>query len=130
MEYFLREELLARGLSSHACAMLHFGCTSEDINNLAYALMLKGAAEEVLFPKLDSLLKALATNARAYRSHAMVGRTHGQKATPTTLGKEMAVFGHRLRRQVETLKGSQIFGKMNGAVGNYNAHIAVLPEVN
>jgi adenylosuccinate lyase len=108
--------------------MIHFACTSEDINNLAYALMLKEFCERELAPALDSIVATLAAMARRWRSVAMVARTHGQAATPTTMGKELAVFAARLERQRRALGRQEFLGKFNGAVGNFNAHQAAVPE--
>ena len=107
---------------------MHFACTSEDINNLAYALMCREARESVLLPHMDALLGALRSMAHAHAEDAMMSRTHGQPATPTTLGKEVAVFVHRLRLRASVSR-VPIRGKMNGAVGNFNAHIAAYPDV-
>jgi adenylosuccinate lyase len=130
IEYYLKEKI---GSSRDLAALkefLHFACTSEDINNLAYALMLKQAREQVLLPALDSLLKLLTDLAKRYGDQPMLARTHGQPASPTTLGKEMAVFVQRLRRQRRGFAEVEILGKMNGAVGNSNAHRVAYPAVN
>ena len=135
VEYFLRErcEALAdsdgTGKLAGASAFLHFACTSEDINNLSYALMLLHARDDVLLPMMDQLIEAIRALAHAHASRAMLARTHGQNASPTTLGKEMAVFADRLKRQRKQISQVQILGKMNGAVGNYNAHISAYPDV-
>ncbi len=129
VELWLRGELQARGATAAQLEWLHFGCTSEDINNLAYALMLKNARATLLLPMLDSLGEAL--DALAYRHAAapMLARTHGQTATPTTVGKELANVAVRLQTQRAGLERVGILGKMNGAVGNFNAHVAALPHV-
>jgi adenylosuccinate lyase len=108
---------------------VHFACTSEDINNLSYALLCAAARESVLLPRLDALLHALRAMAHTHASDPMMARTHGQPATPTTLGKEVAVFVNRLRRARDEFARVPILGKMNGAVGNYNAHLAAYPDV-
>ncbi len=108
---------------------MHFGCTSEDINNLAYAVMVRAARAEVLLPLLNGLGERLEAMAGRYAAVGMLARTHGQPATPTTVGKEMANVAARLRGQAATLAQVAIRGKMNGAVGNFNAHVAALPAV-
>jgi adenylosuccinate lyase len=108
---------------------IHFACTSEDINNLAYALMLREAREQLLLPALDSLIERLTNLARREAATAMLSRTHGQPASPTTLGKELANVAYRLRRQRTQLAGIPLLGKINGAVGNYNAHFAAYPAL-
>jgi adenylosuccinate lyase len=128
IEYFLAEKIAATGIKVQP-GMIHFACTSEDINNLAYALMLKEFCERELAPALDSIVATLAAMARRWRSVAMVARTHGQAATPTTMGKELAVFAARLERQRGALEHQEFLGKFNGAVGNFNAHQAAVPEV-
>jgi adenylosuccinate lyase len=129
VELWLRQELHSRGAAPAHLEWLHFGCTSEDINNLAYALMLKSARTTLLLPLLDALGATL--DALAYRHAAtpMLARTHGQSATPTTVGKELANVAVRLQTQRSGLERVVILGKMNGAVGNFNAHVAALPHV-
>jgi len=129
VEYFLRERLATHPELASAAGFLHFACTSEDINNLAYALMLRMARTQAILPLWDKLIEALAEMAHAHADVPMVARTHGQPASPTTLGKEMANFAYRLRRQHVQLKTAPILGKLNGAVGNYNAHLAAYPEL-
>ncbi|MEN9835656.1 MAG: hypothetical protein RL011_1849 [Pseudomonadota bacterium] len=129
VEYYLQERLRAAGATGKTLAFIHFACTSEDINNLAYALMLRDLREHRILPLLQDILSDLAAKSSEYAGLAMLARTHGQTATPTTLGKEMAVFGHRLQRQMIFLNALQIDGKINGAVGNYNAHVAAFPEL-
>ncbi|MBX6419550.1 MAG: adenylosuccinate lyase [Nevskia sp.] len=129
VEYYLKEKLAGNPELAAIKEFVHFACTSEDINNLAYALMLRDARAQVLLPALDRLSAALAELARRYAELPMLARTHGQPATPTTLGKELAVFAHRLRRQRQALAEVEILGKINGAVGNYNAHRVAYPEV-
>jgi adenylosuccinate lyase len=129
VEYFLRERFETQPELAAAIPFLHFACTSEDINNLCYALALRDARRESLAPLLRELISALANGSGAHAEIAMLSRTHGQPASPTTMGKELANFGHRLRRQAAQLDAAQILGKFNGAVGNYNAHLSAYPEV-
>jgi adenylosuccinate lyase len=129
VEYYLRERLEGYRELSGALPFLHFACTSEDINNLAWALILRRARDEVLLPALDRLIEHLRALAHAEADRPMLSRTHGQTASPTTLGKEMAVFAARLVRQRERLARVPILGKMNGAVGNFNAHLVAYPDV-
>ncbi len=129
IEYFLRERLAAHPELCATTAFLHFACTSEDINNLAYALMLVAARAHPILPLWERLIDTLTQLARAHAEVPMVARTHGQPASPTTLGKEMANFAYRLRRQERQLRSAPILGKWNGAVGNYNAHLAAYPGV-
>ena len=128
VEYFLQKalEVLKRG---DLISFVHFGCTSEDINNLAYAQMLKGGVVTILTPNLEKLLDDLKELAEKYRKIPMLAHTHGQPATPTTVGKELKNVGARLFRQFEQLKKAEYLGKMNGATGNFNAHIAAYPDV-
>ena len=128
VEYYLRDKIEHFDEIAHVSQFIHFACTSEDINNLAYAQMLRDARNDSVLPALDRVIEAIATMADVYADFAMLSRTHGQSASPTTLGKEMAVFVERLRRQRATLSGVEILGKMNGAVGNYNAHMAAYPN--
>ena len=129
VEYYLRSELKARGASASDLEWMHFACTSEDINNLAYALMLKNARASLLLPMLQRLGETLDTLATRHAGTGMLARTHGQTATPTTVGKELANVAARLEAQRAGLERVSILGKMNGAVGNFNAHIAALPQV-
>jgi adenylosuccinate lyase len=129
VEYFVKQKLGAHPAWVSRLEFVHFACTSEDINNLSYALMCREAREKVLLPHIDGLLGALRSMAHAHADDAMMSRTHGQAATPTTLGKEVAVFAHRLRIARDTFSRVPIRGKMNGAVGNYNAHLAAYPDV-
>src|SRR5204862_7025441 len=110
-----------------ALEFIHFACTSEDINNLAYALMLAEARASVLLPSLDEIVAVLRRLAHRHAALPMLSRTHGQAASPTTLGKELANFVHRLRRARERIAGVAILGKVNGEVGNYNAHLVASP---
>jgi adenylosuccinate lyase len=130
IEYYLKEKIASSRDLAPLKEFIHFACTSEDINNLAYALMLKQAREQVLLPALDSLDKVLTALAKRYADQPMLARTHGQPASPTTLGKEIAVFVQRLRRQRAGFAQVEILGKINGAVGNFNAHLAAYPSVN
>jgi adenylosuccinate lyase len=129
VEYWLRAELQARGATPPELEWMHFASTSEDINNLAYALMLKSARESLLLPMLQSLESTLDALARRYANVAMLARTHGQTATPTTVGKELANVAARIEMQRKGIERVAILGKMNGAVGNFNAHAAALPRV-
>ena len=129
VEYWLREELKVRGAPPAALEWLHFACTSEDVNNLAYALMLRGARATLLLPLLTNLGAVLDALAFKHANVAMLARTHGQAATPTTIGKEFANFAARLEAQRNGIERVAILGKMNGAVGNFNAHVAALPRV-
>ncbi len=129
VEYYLREQFQESPELERAIPFIHFACTSEDINNLAYALMLKAAREEILEVEWRGLINTLTTLAHANASVTMLSRTHGQPATPTTLGKEIAVFVHRLQRQHQQLQAVELLGKMNGAVGNYNAHMWAYDDV-
>ena len=129
VEYFLKEKLSGDDAVRQALEFIHFACTSEDINNLAYALMLDSARRDVLLPRLESLLTSLRGLAHAHADAAMLSRTHGQTASPTTLGKEIANVAARLQRQVERFAACELPGKINGAVGNYNAHVIAYPDV-
>ena len=128
VEYFLRQKFQRHGELKNHLAHLHFACTSEDINNLSHALMLKTAREKILMPAIAAGVNALKNIARRYQNLAMICRTHGQAASPSTLGKEIGVYIHRLQRQRDNLGRVAILGKMNGAVGNFNAHIAAYPS--
>ena len=129
VEYWLRAELAALGALPAHLEWLHFGCTSEDINNLAYALMLSAARKTLLLPGLERLISALDGMAENHAAVGMLGRTHGQTATPTTVGKELANVAARLEAQCHGMRRIVIMGKMNGAVGNFNAHAVALPQV-
>ncbi|HEV3181364.1 MAG TPA: adenylosuccinate lyase [Steroidobacteraceae bacterium] len=128
VEYYVREQLTAAGASAATLELVHFGCTSEDINNLSYACLLR-AARGVLLPLLAARTHELTQLAHAYADTAMPARTHGQPASPTTLGKEFANFAARLARAQRRWAAVSILGKWNGAVGNFNAHVAALPAV-
>ena len=129
VEYFLKERLADNAELKDALEFVHFACTSEDINNLSYALMLKQARVEVLLPQLDGLIDTLTRLAVEHAGEPMLSRTHGQTASPTTLGKELANVVARLKRQRAQLAQVEILGKINGAVGNYNAHLSAYPKV-
>jgi adenylosuccinate lyase len=129
VEYFIKERVAGNGELAKASEFVHFACTSEDINNLAYALMLRDARAGVLLPTLDAVIAKLRDLAHALAAQPMLSRTHGQTASPTTLGKEIANVVARLARQRAQIAGVELTGKINGAVGNYNAHIAAYPEV-
>ncbi|HZW18847.1 MAG TPA: adenylosuccinate lyase [Luteimonas sp.] len=129
VEYFIKERLKDDAELGPALEFVHFACTSEDINNLSYALMLNQARREVLLPKLDEVIEALRAMAHEHAALPMLSRTHGQTASPTTVGKEIANVVARLRRQGEQLAAVSLTGKINGAVGNYNAHVAAYPDV-
>ncbi len=129
VEYFLKERIAGNAELEAVSEFIHFACTSEDINNLSHALMLRAGREEVLLPQLDQVIEAIRDQAHAHADKPMLSRTHGQPASPTTLGKEMANVVHRLRRQRERIAEVALLGKINGAVGNYNAHLAAYPEL-
>src|SRR5580693_4430760 len=129
VEIWLREQLKARGATAPELEWLHFACTSEDINNLAYALMLKRARSTLLLPMLDAIGGALDSLAHTHAETPMLARTHGQTASPTTVGKELANVAARLQTQRAGIVRIGILGKMNGAVGNFNAHVAALPQI-
>jgi adenylosuccinate lyase len=128
VEYWLRQVLKAEEDVDPITPFIHFACTSEDINNLSYALMLKGARDQVLIPKIDTIISNLADLSLKYAKIPMLSRTHGQPASPTTLGKELANTVYRLERQMASLARTTLQGKMNGAVGNFNAHLSAYPD--
>ena len=127
IEYWLKGKLAKNAQVQRSLEFIHFACTSEDINNLSYALMLAHSRDRVMLPRLDAVIAALRALARRHASRPMLSRTHGQPASPTTLGKEMANFVARLKRAREAIERVAILGKMNGAVGNYNAHAVSYP---
>ncbi|MFI4920038.1 MAG: lyase family protein, partial [Gammaproteobacteria bacterium] len=129
VEYYLKERMAGHPALRRVSEFVHFACTSEDINNLAYGLMLHEARETLLLPIMERMIERLRALAHRYADFPMLSRTHGQPATPTTLGKELANLVFRIRRQRDQLKAVEILGKMNGAVGNYNAHLAAYPDV-
>jgi adenylosuccinate lyase len=131
VEYFLKRRLTAIAPSEHdrgLAELIHFCCTSEDVNNLSYALMVKGAVNEVWLPATRALVDAVAAMATDLRDVPLLSHTHGQPATPTTMGKELAVLAHRLRRQLRRVESAEYLGKLNGATGTYGAHLAAVPE--
>ena len=128
VEYFLKEKVSGRPDLLKASEFIHFACTSEDINNTAHGLMLRGARDTVLLPQLRKIHDALTELALANASVPMLSRTHGQPASPTTLGKEIANIAKRLERAIAAIAAVPLLGKMNGAVGNYNAHISAYPD--
>ena len=129
VEYFIKEKLKGHPSLATALEFVHFACTSEDINNLSYSLMLRQARDEVLLPALDTLSATLREMAHAHAALPMLSRTHGQTASPTTVGKELANVVARLQRQRRQLAALEMPGKINGAVGNYNAHAVAYPDV-
>jgi adenylosuccinate lyase len=129
IEYFIKERIENNNELHAINEFIHFACTSEDINNLAYGLMLQTARQQCLLPCLDELVSALKHMAHEYAHHPMLAHTHGQPATPTTVGKEIANVIARLQRQIEQLITTPILGKINGATGNYNAHVTAYPDV-
>ena len=130
VEYFIKEKIADNAELAAVGEFVHFACTSEDINNLSHGLMLTEAREQVLLPYCNELLTAIKKLAIEYRSVPLMSRTHGQPASPSTLGKEMANVAVRLERQIKQIANVEIMGKLNGAVGNYNAHLSAYPEVN
>ena len=130
VEYLIKEKMQDNSELAAISEFVHFACTSEDINNLSHGLMLKTGMEEAVLPPMQQLVDEIEQLAREHAEQPMLSRTHGQTASPTTLGKEMANVAYRLRRQVEQMKAVTPLGKINGAVGNYNAHLSAYPEVN
>lgn len=128
VEYWLKEQVKGQDQLEKASEFIHFACTSEDINNTSHGMMLNGSVHQVMLPKLEALLDCLVNLAIDNAAIPMMSRTHGQPASPTTLGKEMANIAKRLERSIEQIRAVQMFGKMNGAVGNYNAHVAAYPD--
>ncbi len=129
VEYFLKEKIAGNEELEAVSEFIHFACTSEDINNLAYALMLREARNQALLPLLDTVIHEITNLAHHYADEPMLSRTHGQTASPTTVGKEMANVVARLRRQREQFAAIPVLGKINGAVGNYNAHLVAYPAI-
>ncbi|MFC3913655.1 adenylosuccinate lyase [Pseudaeromonas sharmana] len=129
VEYFLKEKVADHAELNAVSEFIHFACTSEDINNNSHGLMLITAREEVVLPYCQKLVDEVKRLAHEYRDIPLLSRTHGQPASPTTLGKEMANVAYRLERQLKQIASVEILGKINGAVGNYNAHISAYPEV-
>jgi adenylosuccinate lyase len=129
VEYFLKDKIAPNDEINAVSEFIHFACTSEDINNLSYALMIKGGRETVLLPEIEQTINAIKTMAHDYASLPMLCRTHGQPASPSTLGKEMANTAYRMQRQYQQIKQVPLLGKINGAVGNYNAHLSAYPDI-
>ena len=129
IEYFLKDRLATNGEVSKVAEFIHFACTSEDINNLCHALMLQAARDDVMLPALGQIIARLTALAHDLADTPMLAHTHGQPASPTTLGKEMANVVARLKRARDRIAGVQLLGKINGAVGNYNAHVVAYPDI-
>ncbi|TCT23103.1 adenylosuccinate lyase [Thiobaca trueperi] len=129
VEYFLKERIADHAELAAVSEFIHFACTSEDINNLSHGLMMRAGRDAVLLPLMDELIAAIRALAHRHAELPMLSRTHGQSATPTTLGKEMANVVHRLRGQRARVAEVALLGKLNGAVGNYNAHLSAYPEI-
>lgn len=129
VEYFIRDKLDSLGLS-HLAELTHFACTSEDINNLSYAITVRDAVNEVWLPKVQLLIAKLRELSAKYAGDAMLSHTHGQPATPSTMGKELAVFVHRLERQIRRIENADYLGKFSGATGTFSAHVVAAPNVN
>lgn len=129
VEYYLKEQVAGNAQLNQVNEFIHFACTSEDINNLSHGLMLNEAVQDVLLPYCNQLIDGLTALAKQYKSIPMMARTHGQPATPSTMGKELANVVMRLRRQKQQIEQVECLGKLNGAVGNYNAHLVAYPEV-
>ncbi len=130
VEYFLKEKIAGNEELETVSEFIHFACTSEDINNLSYALMLREARTQALLPQMDEVINAIRAQAHEHAAQPMLSRTHGQTASPTTVGKEFANVVARLERQRAQLVAIPMLGKINGAVGNYNAHLSAYPELN
>ncbi len=129
IEYFIKEQFAQSPELNEISEFVHFACTSEDINNVSYSLMLTRMRDDVLAPKMREIIDFLRHKALEWANHSMLSRTHGQSASPTTVGKEFANVVARLERQLEQFEAVQLLGKLNGAVGNYNAHLSAYPEV-
>ncbi|BCT89601.1 MULTISPECIES: adenylosuccinate lyase [Acinetobacter] len=129
VEYFLKEKIAGIEELKNAGEFIHFACTSEDINNLSHALMLK-SGRDVLVESMQQIIDSIVALAEKHADQPMLSRTHGQTASPTTLGKEMANVAYRLARQIKQFKQVELLGKINGAVGNYNAHLSAYPDIN
>jgi adenylosuccinate lyase len=129
IEYFLKNKLSKQDELAGVTEFVHFACTSEDINNLSHALMLKTGITGVLLPQMRAIREDMAALAKTHAQQPMLSRTHGQTASPTTLGKEMANVAYRLSRQIRQIENVEYLGKINGAVGNYNAHLAAYPDI-
>jgi len=129
VEYFLKDKISGNEALAKVSEFVHFACTSEDINNLSHALMLRAGRDQVLLPAMNRIVSEIATLAKTFADVPMLSRTHGQTASPTTVGKELANVVARLRRQIKQIHEVELLGKINGAVGNYNAHLSAYPEV-
>lgn len=129
VEYYLKNHFSQQPELANKIEFIHFACTSEDINNVAYALMLQDCREKVLQPLMEQLFQTLSQLAQNYKSISMLARTHGQPASPTTLGKEIANVCYRFKRQITQFKSIELLAKMNGAVGNFNAHLSAYPNL-
>ena len=129
VEYFIKEKIAGVPELHAVTEFVHFACTSEDINNLSHALMLREGLDHGLLPAMDRVVDKLAQLAHDHAEQPMLSRTHGQTASPTTVGKELANVVHRLRRQVKQVRETELLGKINGAVGNYNAHLSAYPQI-
>ncbi|WP_422137106.1 adenylosuccinate lyase [Endozoicomonas sp. ALD040] len=129
VEYLIKEKIQDNGELATISEFVHFACTSEDINNLSHGLMLKTGIEQAVLPPMHQIIKEIESLAHQHSDQSMLSRTHGQTASPTTLGKEMANVAYRLRRQVQQINRITPLGKINGAVGNYNAHLSAYPEI-
>ena len=129
VEYFLKEKISGNEQLAKVSEFVHFACTSEDINNLSHALMLRAGRDQVLLPAMNKIVSEIAELAQKFAGVPMLSRTHGQTASPTTVGKELANVVARLRRQVKQIHDVELLGKINGAVGNYNAHLSAYPDV-
>ncbi|MGP1924605.1 MAG: adenylosuccinate lyase [Arsenophonus sp. NEOnobi-MAG3] len=130
VEYFLKEKIAAIPELKKVAEFIHFACSSEDINNLSHALILKTTRDQVVLPQWRKIINTLKRMAHLYRSLPLLSRTHGQPATPTTIGKEFANVAYRMERQYQQLEQIEILGKINGSVGNYNAHLSAYPDIN
>lgn len=128
LEYWLKEKFIGNHEVKAASEFIHFACTSEDINNLSHALMLKAARDAVMLPFLNDVIARLSELATEFADQPMLSRTHGQTASPTTMGKELANVAYRLKRQQQQISNNEILGKINGAVGNFNAHLSAYPD--
>ena len=129
VEYLLKEKVADNTELAASSEFFHFACTSEDINNLSYALMLKEARDSVLMPALNGIVESMTNGAKTYADQPLLARTHGQTASPTTMGKEWANVAYRMQRTVDQIAATPVLGKINGAVGNYNAHLAAYPDL-
>lgn len=129
IEYFIKEKIKSSSLSK-LVEWIHFALTSEDTNNIAYSLMQRDSLEDVIIPKINEIIKKFEYLAKKYKNLSMLARTHGQPASPTTFGKEMKVFANRLKKQIQVLSSVQIYAKLNGATGNWNAHFISFPKIN